>query len=199
MRGQAFIVFENTSTSSAAKRALEGFPFYGKALQIDYSTGDKSKALLRRELGHDAVMEQDLERSKLTVSRRDDGARGEKRMFLQGEEEQEQNGNQAVEGEDAEAGERKRIKLGASSSTAVLQAKDVPASIQAHVLETLFQSHTGFLEVTVENQAKAEEGVEEASWTAEIHFESMENAQAAKEALHGVQLDPLYTLDLSLL
>ncbi len=43
MRGQAFIVFETPQTSTAAKRGLSGFSFYGKELVIDYATEGKVK------------------------------------------------------------------------------------------------------------------------------------------------------------
>ncbi|CDS01021.1 hypothetical protein [Sporisorium scitamineum] len=109
MRGQAFVVFETPTIANAAKRALSGFSFYGKGLDIEYSTGGKSRALLRRELGEEAVMEMELEQR--------------------------------------------------------------------------------FVDITeVKN--------EDDTWSATIKFDSQQTAQAAQSALHGVQLDPMYTLDL---
>lgn len=186
MRGQAFIVFENVSTSTAALRALQGFPFYGKSLRIEYSTGAKSKALLRRELGNDVLLEQELEQSKVSSSRR-----GEKRALgLQDDDAQEI--TQEVEGEERDA--RKRLK----TEGVVLRAKGVPSSVEAHVLETLFQSHSGFVEVIAEDAVKNEDA-EDAGWTAGIKFQTRDDAESARTALHGVQLDPLYKLDLELL
>ncbi|GAC95339.1 hypothetical protein PHSY_002914 [Pseudozyma hubeiensis SY62] len=187
MRGQAFIVFENVSTSTAALRALQGFPFYGKSLQIEYSTGSKSKALLRRELGSDVLLEQELEQSKVSSSRR-----GEKRALGLPDDDDTEEVTEEVEGEERDA--RKRVK----TEGVVLRAKGVPSSVEAHVLETLFQSRSGFVEVIVEDAVKTEDG-EDAGWTAAIRFETRDNAESARSALHAVQLDPLYKLDLELL
>ncbi|EST08387.1 RNA recognition motif domain protein [Kalmanozyma brasiliensis GHG001] len=181
MRGQAFVVFESTSTSAAAKRALEGFSFYGQPLRIEYSTGGKSKALLRRELGSEAVLEADLERSRVTVSRR-----GEKRgLFLSEDGEQEE-----LDEEEDDGARGKRVKL---EEGVVLSAKGVPANIEPQVLETLFGRQTGFGRLTTQEDAGGE------SWSARIEFDSKENADAAKEALQDVQIDPVYRLDLELL
>lgn len=172
MRGQAFVVFETPTIANAAKRALSGFSFYGKGLDIEYSTGGKSRALLRRELGEEAVMEMELEQSRTTVSRR-----GDKRLFLAGEE----------EGESGEG--RKRVKLEQTEEGGVVYARNIPRSIEETVLTTLFSARTGFVDITeVKN--------EDDTWSATIKFDSQQTAQAAQSALHGVQLDPMYTLDL---
>ncbi|TKY88237.1 hypothetical protein EX895_002947 [Sporisorium graminicola] len=193
MRGQAFVVFETPATASAAKRALSGFAFYGKPLHIDFSTGDKSRALLRRELGSEAVREMELERSRTTVSRR-----GDKRAL---------GGVEAVDNEEDEAeaegeGERKRIKLEsnadkeeqeeeAAAAGATIHARSIPTSIEASILDTLFASRAGFRSIT-SSSAKEDDG----TWAATIKFDSHPNAEAAHAALNGVQLDPLYTLNL---
>lgn len=189
MRGQAFIVFENPTTSTSAKRGLQNFSFYGKSLVIDYATGEKSKALLRRELGDEAVQEMDLENSRTTVSRR-----GEKRTFLGGAD------AQAEESEDeAEASGRKRAKLEGTleeEDEAVVQALGLPSSIEKDVLSTLFSRQEGYVAVEADTAAKQDE---EETWTARIRFDTAANAKAAKEALHGIQLESTYTLDLTVI
>ncbi len=45
-------------------------------LHVDYSRGEKSRALVRREVGREALMEADLERARTVVGR------GEKRGLL---------------------------------------------------------------------------------------------------------------------
>ncbi|CDH93365.1 RRM domain-containing protein [Caenorhabditis elegans] len=40
MRGQAHIVFKEVSSASNALRALQGFPFYGKPMRIQYARED---------------------------------------------------------------------------------------------------------------------------------------------------------------
>lgn len=188
MRGQAFIVFESPTTSTAAKRGLQNFSFYGKELHIDYARGDKSKALLRRELGEEAVQEMDLEKSKTTVS-----MRGEKRLFLTRSSDVEEE-----ESEEEAEGRAKRVKReedGEEAEGAVVRAIGVPVGIEAEVLSTLFSRQDGFVSVEAETETKQEEE----SWTAAIRFDTQANAEAAKEALNGIQLDPTYKLELVVL
>lgn len=40
MRGQAHVVFKEVSSASNALRALQGFPFYGKPMRIQYARED---------------------------------------------------------------------------------------------------------------------------------------------------------------
>ena len=197
MRGQAFIVFESPTTSTAAKRGLSGFSFYGKELHISYSTGSKSKALLRRELGTEAVQELDLEKSKTTVSRR-----GEKRgLFMGGEHEGENELEEEVEGDEGEG--RKRVKLEqeeASEEGKMVVAKGVPGSIEEEVLSALFSRQEGYVEVSKVNGVRQEgsgNGEDrEGSWTARVRFDTKENAELAKDKLDGIQIDPTYKLQL---
>lgn len=40
MHGQAFIIFKDLSSATAALRSLQGFPFYGKQMRISYAKRD---------------------------------------------------------------------------------------------------------------------------------------------------------------
>ncbi|KAI3483569.1 hypothetical protein L1887_53609 [Cichorium endivia] len=154
------------------KRALHSFVFYGKELHIDYATGAKSRAILRREIGHDAVHEMDLERSKTTVSRR-----GEKRTV-----------ESKPDSDDEEDAGRKRAKLD-DADEKVVKALDVPEAIEVGVLQALFARQEGYVEVTVSEQKAG-------TWTAKVEFEDAQKARAAKDALNNIQLDPTYSLTL---
>ncbi|KAJ3028039.1 U2 small nuclear ribonucleoprotein B'' [Rhizophlyctis rosea] len=48
MRGQAFVVFREIPSATAAMRNLQGFPFYDRDLKIEYAK-TKSKAIKMRE------------------------------------------------------------------------------------------------------------------------------------------------------
>ncbi|KAJ3194907.1 hypothetical protein HK101_001579 [Irineochytrium annulatum] len=48
MRGQAFIVFLDVTAATAALRALQGFPFFGRAIKIEYAK-TTSNAIIVRE------------------------------------------------------------------------------------------------------------------------------------------------------
>lgn len=184
MRGQAFIVFESVTFASSAKRGLSGFSFYGKPLDISYSTGSKSKALLRRELGDEAVQEMDLEKSRTTESKR-----GEKRgniASIENDEDEEEDGRKRVKRETEEEEEEEGV---------VVRAVNIPNSIEEEVISALFSRQQGYS--GLEERTKQEDGEEE-SWTANIRFKDAESANNAKAALEGVQIDPTYRLELSI-
>ncbi|KAN0062903.1 hypothetical protein ACQY0O_004724 [Thecaphora frezii] len=63
MRGQAFVVFKDLTSSTSAMRGLDGFEFYDKPLSIEYARS-KSKATLVQELGPEALFDQELASSK---------------------------------------------------------------------------------------------------------------------------------------
>ncbi|SOV07678.1 related to U2 small nuclear ribonucleoprotein B [Ustilago sp. UG-2017a] len=176
MRGQAFIVFETPSFSTAAKRSLHNFSFYRKPLHIEYSTGSKSKALLRKELGHEAVQEMDLEKSRTTESKR-----GEKRANQTAPEEEEEEGSG-----------RKRVKREEEDGV-IVRASNVPGSIEGEVISALFSRQSGYVET--DEGTNREDGE---TWTTEIRFDGEESAKAALESLQGVQIDPMYKLELSI-
>lgn len=54
MRGQAFVVFKDLSTSTAALRKENGRAFAGRALKIQYAQG-KSFATIENESGKEAL------------------------------------------------------------------------------------------------------------------------------------------------
>ncbi|KAJ1019233.1 hypothetical protein NDA13_006153 [Ustilago tritici] len=183
MRGQAFIVFETPSFSTAAKRGLHNFSFYSKPLHIEYSTGSKSKALLRKEQGHEAVQEMDLEKSRTTESKR-----GEKRANQTAPEEEEE--------EEEEGSGRKRVKREEDEEEedgVIVRASNVPGIIEGEVISALFSRQSGY--VGTDEGTNRENGE---TWTAEIRFDGEESAKAALESLQGVQIDPMYKLELSI-
>jgi RNA recognition motif-containing protein len=74
MRGQAFVVFKDLATSTAALRKEDGRVFAGKALKISYARG-KSFATIEDESGKEALYQYRLgihkdpsAKGKLTVS-----------------------------------------------------------------------------------------------------------------------------------
>lgn len=133
MRGQAFVVFEDLASSTAALRALDGFNFYGKPLMIDYAKS-KSKATIVAEKGPEALFDPTLhltqtaaKKEKITLSsagadlqgrerkraREEAGQRGE---VVQSEEEE--NSEADTGSSDDEQPETKRRKSEAGSKVA---------------------------------------------------------------------------------
>merc|ERR1712166_1319170 len=62
MRGQAFIVFEETSSATAALRALQGFNFLGREVKLEFARS-KSVATAKRD-GTFKPMQKEAERRK---------------------------------------------------------------------------------------------------------------------------------------
>ncbi|WFD15918.1 hypothetical protein MARU1_001944 [Malassezia arunalokei] len=60
MRGQAFIVFRDLQSANAALRALDGFEFYEKPLQVLEYARTRSKATIVAEHGEEALLRPDL-------------------------------------------------------------------------------------------------------------------------------------------
>ena len=56
MRGQAFVVFADLASATAALRALNSFDFYDRPMHIEYAQ-NKSKATIVRELGPEALFD----------------------------------------------------------------------------------------------------------------------------------------------
>lgn len=59
MRGQAFVVFRDLQSATAALRALDGFEFYEKPLKLEYAR-TRSKATVVAEHGEEALLRPDL-------------------------------------------------------------------------------------------------------------------------------------------
>lgn len=103
MRGQAFIVFKDLQTSTAAMRKEDGRVFAGRAMKIVYATG-KSYATIQNESGKEALYQyrmgiiKDPEgHKKLTVSGAAKALQEESKK-----REREENGGAAATAEDAD-------------------------------------------------------------------------------------------------
>ncbi|KDN44712.1 hypothetical protein K437DRAFT_256954 [Tilletiaria anomala UBC 951] len=70
MSGQAFIVFADLASATAALRSLNGFEFYDKQLRIDYAQ-TKSRATIIHELGHEALFD-----AKILATTKKSGSEG---------------------------------------------------------------------------------------------------------------------------
>nr|CDI56050.1 related to U2 small nuclear ribonucleoprotein B [Melanopsichium pennsylvanicum 4] len=209
--GQAFVVFDSLTASTTAKRGLSGFSFYGSELIIEYSTGEKSKALLRREIGQDAIQEMDLERSRTTVSKR-----GDKRLFTNNGDDHDQDGEIVGEVDsDQDQGTRKRARVtkgeeddndNNDDGQAVVRVQGIPESVETDVLKALFSRQQGYLSISDPKQQQQQQlsttpgrgGDDGEFWSTNIKFDKKENAQMAIEKLKGIQIDPTYSLQLSL-
>ncbi|PWN35727.1 RNA-binding domain-containing protein [Meira miltonrushii] len=132
MRGQAFVVFEDLASSTAALRALDGFNFYGKPLMIDYAKS-KSKATIVAEKGPEALFDPSLHltqtaarKEKVTLSSAGADLQGRERKRAREEagqrgevvQEEEENSESDTRSSDDEQPETKRRKSEAGSKVA---------------------------------------------------------------------------------
>lgn len=112
MRGQAFVVFRDLQSATAALRGLDGFEFYDKPLSIDYAR-TKSHATIVEEQGEEALYNAALRgdaadgtsvplTGRVTYSHAEAEAQGQKRMREAGGAEPGQ-GEAAANGEAGDA------------------------------------------------------------------------------------------------
>lgn len=200
MRGQAFIVFETIQTATSALRGLTGFTFYGKPLVISYATG-KSRAVLKKELGTDAVMQLQLDGAlplaqsagSVTVSQsRKRTGRSSTHTSDDGAQDSDSSDD---EGQPGPQPKRPKIDESASipaSDQATLLCTNLPEEITQDMLSALFQQFDGLSAITLSKQ-DADTGS-----TALISFRSQTQAKAAKDGLHGFRLTPTHVLELTL-
>ena len=77
LRGQAWVVFDNVASATAAVRGLQDFPFYEKPMRITYAKS-KSDATAKLEGTYDPATRDPEVRAKRRVATRGEGSEGEK-------------------------------------------------------------------------------------------------------------------------
>lgn len=166
LRGQAWVVFENTGAATKALQQMQGFDFFDKKMKIQFA---KTKS--------DAVAKADG-----TYQPRPKRAKVEK-------EKKKPKGPAAAPG-GADAGAAKSASTGKPKSAAedlnqephsILFVQNLPEECTKDMLVVLFQQYMGFQEVRL---VPGKKGI------AFIEFADIPSASFAREALHGFKLSP---------
>ncbi|KAJ3413655.1 hypothetical protein HDV05_007723 [Chytridiales sp. JEL 0842] len=183
MRGQAFVVFKAVQDATAAMRALQGFPFMGKAIKLEYAR-TKSNAVFVVEGRVVPAQRQKPPAAPTPVAagqkrsrdQEDDGV-DRKRVAIDKAEAADDDDDD-MDMEDDEEEEEIENKI--------LYLIDLPEEVTESdaVLIKLFEQYSGFKEVRVIAGKKA----------AFVEYDTVANASEARKRLNGFQLTPKLTL-----
>ncbi|KAI8838346.1 hypothetical protein BC829DRAFT_364918 [Chytridium lagenaria] len=175
MRGQAFVVFSDTSEATAALRALQGFPFFGKALVLAYSKSTSNAVMLREGRMIPPKMAQKMAKGKRGREEGDEGERDAKKAATEDKE----NGNDDEEEDtSAPAAPTSNPQKNHQPSLQHLYATHLPSAVTGtpEMLTLLFKQYQGFKEVRL---------VPNKSDIAFIEYTTVEQAVEAKGRLDG--------------
>jgi len=166
MRGQAFIVFEETASATAALRALQGFRFLGREMKLEFARS-KSFATAKRD-GTFKPMQKEAEKRKAAAlvaeqAKRQNMTEG---GAMEVEEEEPQPTAQPDVIEQVE---------GSEDPNSILFVQNLPKEVNAMMLEMLFKQFKGFLEARM---VPGKPG---------IAFVEYNNEQQSGTAMHGLQ------------
>ncbi|OCH92203.1 RNA-binding domain-containing protein [Obba rivulosa] len=199
MRGQAFLVFSDLASATAALRACEGIVFYDKPMHIEYAK-TRSYATLQREdpnfvppttvhaqhtSGLNGRLANGSAEKRPREDRMDEDAPGAKREKVDADEEE-------MEIEDDDDAARQNVNAGVIPTTvqhmsARLLCTNLPQEVTVDVLSVLFQQYQGFLSAqVVPSPTPNAQG--QTVKTAQVFFDSPDLASVAKEALDGFTL-----------
>ncbi|CAO1615550.1 unnamed protein product [Parajaminaea phylloscopi] len=188
MRGQAFVVFRDLASATAARRALEGFEFYERSLRISYANS-KSKASLILERGPEAIFDPDLMSStvskagKVTYSSAQADQRGRERKRQREEARQRGEAVDEEDGEDDSAEEEDEEKEDAGSSEDEPKSKirkvESEASVAAAGTDSADNKQSGLSSAQAGQQEAMAEEVDEEEEEEEMDMEDSDSDDEA--------------------
>lgn len=170
LRGQAWVIFDDVQSATAAMQAEQGFTFFGKDLVLEYAR-EKSDRVAKR----DGTYVPKAKRQKKAVKQERENAPSTE----QGTSEENKGENEKPQDEQqqtplTEAG-------GTSQDTEppskYLLAQDLPAECNEMMLGMLFRQYEGYKEVRMPRAGLAF-----------VEFEDEPHATLAKQALDGFKL-----------
>ncbi|EKU22169.1 U2 small nuclear ribonucleoprotein B'', partial [Nannochloropsis gaditana CCMP526] len=174
LRGQAWVVFDSVGSATTALRSLQGFPFLGKPMRIQFAKG-KSNAVALREGTYEPG-------SKRRKRGEKDGKKKEESQKLSGSRDEGKRGKEA-EAEEHVAG----MALAAGEVSSMLMAQELPTECTEEMLAVLFRRFAGFHEIRLAGQR----GI------AFIEFRDEVSARTAFQAYNGFKLSQTDALKLT--
>ncbi|CAD7699815.1 unnamed protein product [Ostreobium quekettii] len=174
LRGQAWVVFSDVSSATNALRTMQGFPFFDKAIRIQYAR-TKSDAVAKLD-GTYARDKKDAAMKKAAA--RDEAAkRGGERA-----------GQAAPAAAQAARAKAPAGAEGMAPPNKILFIQNLPEATNERMLSMLFQQFPGFKEVRM---AEARPGI------AFVEFENEGQAGVALEGLQGFKILPNHAMNVS--
>lgn len=172
LRGQAFVIFDDAASATAALRAEQGFTFFGKDLKIEYAN-EKSDRVAKK----DGTFVPKDRRAKRTLDDKDD--KDSKKLKV----EVESKSDGLVQVDDPSKLEAKTTAEDVTPPSNILFADDLPQDCNEMMLSCLFGTYVGYKEVRVPRPGLAF-----------IEFESEPHATVALKALNEFKLSANDTL-----
>jgi len=167
LRGQAWVVFENTGAATKALQQMQGFEFFDKKMKIQFAK-TKSDAVAKK----DGTYQPKPKRVKVEKEKKPKGP-----------------SKPPTEGASAGAGSAKAATPGSAKAAApdagnqephsILFVQNLPEECTKDMLVVLFQQYMGFQEVRL---VPGKKGI------AFIEFSDIASASFAREALNGFKL-----------
>ncbi|KAH9983208.1 RNA-binding domain-containing protein [Russula compacta] len=217
MRGQAFLVFTDLASATAALRACDGMLFYNKPQRISYAKS-KSHATLRREDPNFIPPNFAHASSAKRVREAEEPNVRTKREKVADDDDEEMD----IDDDDDEAGPPEPTTSNSTSCISVfdygtmftsscstahlaqvqpsnkLQCSNLPQEVTNGVLAVLFQQYAGFQTAQVKPSTKPNTSGEKVK-TAEVVFENAQLAAAARQMLDGFQLKKGWNMSVTFL
>lgn len=184
-RGQAFVVFKEISSATAALRTMQGFPFYDKQMRIAYAKGDSD--IIAKMKG--TYVDRPKKPSTKKVGGEIPGeSRKERKRRLQAEaksdREAELHRSQAAAGVKP-GGPVVPESLQSLPPNKILFCTNLPEETTEATLQTLFQRFPGYKEVRL---------VPGRTDIAFVEFEMDSQATTAKDALDNFKITPTHQI-----
>lgn len=172
MRGQAFVIFREVSRAKVALKSLQGFPFFGKPMRIQYSKTDSD--VIAKKKG---TYKKRPKRSEMTLEV-DNSKKGRSN-----------DANKTIRGV-ADPGQPSLQKDNSADQVPnqILNITNLPDYTSEMLLIMLFSQFAGFKEVRFETNRLD---------NAFVEYDNEIQSAAAKEALQGYKITPTHAMKIT--
>ncbi|XP_005996928.1 U2 small nuclear ribonucleoprotein B'' [Latimeria chalumnae] len=178
MRGQAFVVFKELSSATNALRQLQGFPFYGKPMRIQYAKTDSD--LVAKMRGTFGDKERRKEKKKAKAQEQSANAANKKPGQV--------NQGAAQAPVNAQSNVAQNQQAQDNPPNYILFLNNLPEETNEMMLSMLFNQFPGFKEVRL---------VPGRHDIAFVEFENEGQAGAARDALQGFRITPSHAMKIT--
>ena len=180
LRGQAFVIMEHVHAAPAARKAEQGFSFFGKDLDIDYAHR-KSDRIAQRD--GDYVPKSKRQKTEAVVEQ-------EQQQQEQQQDKDKDDDNEEVKEETTDAAAAAaapaNVVVDVGPPSQILLAQNLPTDCNEMMLGMLFQQYAGYKEVRLPRPGLAF-----------VEFEDEPHATIAMKALNHFKLTPKDSLILT--
>ncbi|XP_078077308.1 U2 small nuclear ribonucleoprotein B'' [Mustelus asterias] len=174
MRGQAFVIFKEITCATSALRQLQGFPFYGKPMRIQYAKTDSD--VISKMRGTFADKEKKKEKKKAKTQEQ---AAANKKTNPGASQMATSNSNQTTSSAN---------QVPDNPPNYILFLTNLPEETNEMMLSMLFNQFPGFKEVRL---------VPGRHDIAFVEFENEGQAGAARDALQGFRITPSHAMKIT--